>query len=336
MTPAELQALLRRYRQGTCTPAETRAVEAWYAAQPDGPPPPLSVAGREALRRALWRRLRPVAVGQDQSWRPTARQWLVAAAVAAGLGVGSRWLGAPAAAPEVPMAAAPAAQPWQMRHNATTGAQTWQLPDGSRATLQPTSQLRYRTGFAGGQRTVYLTGEAFFRVTHDAAHPFQVFTADMVTRVLGTSFTVRAYPTQAETTVQVRTGRVRVSPRRPATAATASVPAPVLLLPNQQAVYAPVRQQLRRELVAQPALLVPHPFAFDNRPVAEVLEALKTAYGVDIRYNAAAVAGCTVNLTLRRQSSLFAKLDVLCQATGASYSQADARITFVSTGCGPI
>ena len=215
-----------------------------------------------------------------------------------------------------------------------------QLPDGGYVALKPSSRLRYRAGFTGGQRAVYLSGETFFRVAHDAAHPFRVLTADLETCVLGTSFTVQAYPQQAETVVQVRMGRVRVQPLRPVPAvaqAQNKTLAPALralvLLPNQQAVYAPAQQQLHRELVAQPVLLAPQPFAFDNRPVAEVLEALKTAYGVDIRYSPAAVAGCTVNLNLHRQASLFAKLEVLCQATGATYSQADAQITFPSTGC---
>lgn len=335
MTPNDLQALLLRYREGTCTPAETRAVDAWYAAQPDGPPPHLSAPQREALRQALWHRLRPAPAARrlGEGWPAAPWRWLAAAAVVVGLGVGSRWLGP--GAPTHPTAPALATAPlWQVQRNATAHARAVRLPDGSHATLQPASQLRYRPGFAGGQRTVYLTGEAFFRVTHDAAHPFQVYTADMVTRVLGTSFSVRAYPAQAETVVQVRTGRVRVSPLQPA--ATAPVPGPVLLLPNQQAVYSPARQRLHRELVAQPVLLAPHPFAFDNRPVAEVLEALKTAYGVNIRYSPTAVAGCTVNLNLRSQTSLFSKLNVLCQATGASYSQADAQITFLSPGCQPI
>lgn len=330
MPPPDLQALLQRYHQGSCTPAETRAVEAWYAAQPEGPPPNLSAPAREALRQALWQRVRPAAKGR---WEAAPRQWLAAAAALAGLGLGGRWLLAPAAAPRpAPVVAKVPARPWQVRRNATAQAQAVQLPDGSRATLQPTSQLRYRPGFAGGQRTVYLTGEAFFQVTHDAAHPFRVYTADMETRVLGTSFTVRAYPAQAETVVRVRTGRVRVCPL-PRPAGGAPAPAPLVLQPNQQVVYSLRHRQLHRELVAQPAQLAPLPFAFDNRPVAEVLGALQAAYGVDIRYSAAAVAGCTVNLNLRSQSSLFAKLDVLCQATGATYRQQDAQITFLSAGC---
>lgn len=95
--------------------------------------------------------------------------------------------------------------------------------------------------------------------------------------------------------------------------------------------YAPGRQRLRRELVPQPAQLAPQPFAYDNRPVVEVLDALQAAYGVAIRYRPAAVAGCTVNLNLRGQASLFAKLDALCETTGASCTQDDAEIMFHST-----
>ncbi|OGX83755.1 hypothetical protein BEN49_12055 [Hymenobacter coccineus] len=269
---------------------------------------------------------------------PTGWRWLAAATVAAGLGVGSGLLG-----PQPNRPGAPAA--WQVRANATARTQTVRLPDGSDVALQPSSRLSYRPGFAGGQRAVYLSGEAFFQVAHDAAHPFRVLTADLETRVLGTSFTVRAYPQQAETVVQVRTGRVRVQPLRPGPAAApapgetqalAAAVGPLVLLPNQQAVYAPKRQQLSRELVPQPALLAPQSFAYDNRPVAEVLDALQAAYGVAIRYRPAAVAGCTVNLNLRGQASLFAKLDALCQATGASYSQANAEIIFHPTSCQPI
>ena len=40
----------------------------------------------------------------------------------------------------------------------------------------------------------------------------------------------------------------------------------MVVLPNQQAVYSAGGQQLRRELVAQPALLAPQSFVFNDRP----------------------------------------------------------------------
>ncbi|AWM34430.1 hypothetical protein [Hymenobacter nivis] len=142
-----LQALLHRYRDGTCTPAETRAVEAWYAAQPDGPAPSLAGAEREALRRRLWQRLRPtsMALGQRTAGAPAGWQWLAAAAVVVGLGVGSGLLG-----PRPDPAGAPAG--WQVRSNATARTQAVQLPDGSYVALKPSSRLRYRPSPAGSGR----------------------------------------------------------------------------------------------------------------------------------------------------------------------------------------
>jgi hypothetical protein len=97
-------------------------------------------------------------------------------------------------------------------------------------------------------------------------------------------------------------------------------------------VYSPLHQQLRRELVARPAQLAAQSFVFNDRPVAEVLAALEKAYGVDIVYDAAALRGCTLNLTLGSEP-LFEKLDIICETLGARYEQADGRIVFHGQPC---
>lgn len=70
-----------------------------------------------------------------------------------------------------------------------------QLPDGSTVWLNAGTTIQYiqRPG-ADSLREVSLSGEAFFEVKHDAAHPFLVHTQDMDIRDLGTSFNVKAYP----------------------------------------------------------------------------------------------------------------------------------------------
>jgi ferric-dicitrate binding protein FerR (iron transport regulator) len=57
---------------------------------------------------------------------------------------------------------------------------------------------------------VYLTGEAFFEVAKDANKPFFVHANQVITKVLGTSFTVRAVADAPTVTVNVKTGRVAV------------------------------------------------------------------------------------------------------------------------------
>lgn len=67
------------------------------------------------------------------------------------------------------------------------------LPDGTEAYLYASSKLTYPSVFVGNTRDVVLEGEAYFKVTHDASHPFIIHTANATTRVLGTELDVRAF-----------------------------------------------------------------------------------------------------------------------------------------------
>ena len=78
----------------------------------------------------------------------------------------------------------------------TPVAQTRQmvLPDGTVVMLNSCSALIYPDHFNGHTRSVYLMGEASFKVAHDKEHPFIVKTNDMQVTALGTEFNVSAYP----------------------------------------------------------------------------------------------------------------------------------------------
>lgn len=66
------------------------------------------------------------------------------------------------------------------------------LADGTQVWLNANSRLTYPTVFHGQDREVELQGEGYFKVTHDARHPFIVRTGGMQTCVLGTEFNVNA------------------------------------------------------------------------------------------------------------------------------------------------
>lgn len=71
------------------------------------------------------------------------------------------------------------------------------LPDGTRVTLgDDTSALSYFT--EGNNRVVKVLGEASFELEWDPHHPFFVQTGDVRTRVIGSSFNVRAYAVQTD------------------------------------------------------------------------------------------------------------------------------------------
>ena len=84
------------------------------------------------------------------------------------------------------------------------------LSDGSSVLLQPNSKLSYPKIFIGNQRKVYLSGEAFFEISKNPKKPFFVYANEIVTKVVGTSFRIRAYSNQPNVEVLVRTGKVKV------------------------------------------------------------------------------------------------------------------------------
>jgi transmembrane sensor len=343
VTESEFYLLLQRYLDGACTPAEQAQVTQWYEQLQKADLRPLPSHSQQSVEAAIWQRLRLAPAGPlpalrgrraARLWQKRPLRW------AAGLGLFVLGLGGllpiarhwqDASAPT----AATSAHGWTRHQNTTQQLQAFGLPDGSRVTLHPGSSLRYAAALAGARREVYLEGEAFFQVHKNPARPFLVFTSQVVTTVLGTSFDVKAYPGSAQALVAVREGKVSVQPRTNAQFdATPLHPAKagVLLLPNQQVVYSVASHRLKKELVDKPAVLVPQAFEFEERPVAEVLAALEKAYGVPILYDKQKLAGCTVSITFYDEP-LFEKLGLLCKSLGAYYTLADTQITIHSTGC---
>ncbi len=84
------------------------------------------------------------------------------------------------------------------------------LADGTVVWLNANSRFTYPTAFQGKERRVSLQGEGYFKVAHDARHPFIVKTGDMQTRVLGTEFNINASDA-AHPHVTLVQGSVKVS-----------------------------------------------------------------------------------------------------------------------------
>jgi ferric-dicitrate binding protein FerR (iron transport regulator) len=84
------------------------------------------------------------------------------------------------------------------------------LPDSSIVYVNAGSHMEYPLSFTDSIREIRLVGEAFFDVTPNASQPFVVESGALRTRVLGTSFNVRAYKNEATQSVLVATGKVQV------------------------------------------------------------------------------------------------------------------------------
>lgn len=89
------------------------------------------------------------------------------------------------------------------------------LPDGTNVWLNAASKLSYPISFASHQnRTVELSGEAYFEVAKDQAHPFIVKNRQQQIRVLGTHFNINSYADEGEIKTTLLEGSVEISVAR--------------------------------------------------------------------------------------------------------------------------
>ncbi len=84
------------------------------------------------------------------------------------------------------------------------------LPDGSKVTLNRNSKITYPEVFGTSQRSVSLTGEAFFEVVHNPDKPFVVNAGKARIKVLGTSFSINDRSGRNQVEVFVETGKVKL------------------------------------------------------------------------------------------------------------------------------
>ncbi|OMP79672.1 MULTISPECIES: FecR family protein [unclassified Chitinophaga] len=149
------------------------------------------------------------------------------------------------------------------------------LPDGTTVWLNAGSSLKYPTAFTGSDRTVTITGEAFFDVAKDAVHPFVVEVANqMKVQVLGTQFNINAYTDEQQIKATLIQGSIRVNKGAAA----------VVLQPGQQAQVNDDITVNSHINTAQVTAWKDGVFNFDDLGVEAVMHQLARWYDIEVVY----------------------------------------------------
>ncbi|WP_454802491.1 FecR family protein [Mucilaginibacter phyllosphaerae] len=223
MTPSELKDLIDRYLKNNVTDEERKLVDNWYQSYEDSDQ---SISADKEIQLSediygyVQERLHPAPA---KIRRITINRRYAAAAAA--ILLVSATLFSRKKAPE-----RQAPEAFTTVSTSTGQVKQLDLPDGSKIWLNAQTSIRVSKSFERHtNRNIYLDeGEAFFEVSKNPARPFLVITKSITTRVLGTSFNVKAYKQLHSATVTVRTGRVQVSDKQKQLA---------VLLPNQKITY---------------------------------------------------------------------------------------------------
>ena len=122
-----------------------------------------------------------------------------------------------------------------------------------------------------------MKGEAFFEVSPDKSRPFLIYSDQVITRVIGTSFRIRAYE-NIPVEVSVVTGKVSVSLQE-------QLDSEITLLPNEKATYSKTVNSLKKEEERKTSAIrmwQKATLSFDNEPIRKVIQSLNKRFGVHI------------------------------------------------------
>lgn len=338
--------LLLKYANGAATPEEKVLVDHWYELLYDNSVPTLKQDELHSIEQEMWMYIEKegalsgdpsIAVPMDGYKRRKRLYYISAAAVVVALAV-TVW-----SLLYTPPKAFSYEQSRNQNHlqesiNNTSAPQQVSLSDGSYVILQPASKIAY-SQFDSATREVYLEGEAFFQVTKDPKRPFFVYTNELVTKVLGTSFDVQAFPHDNTIKVLVHTGKVTVYQRRKDEKEQQLARSnAAIITPNQQVLFNRQQLSIIKSISAQPQAVntstdkSKDQLLFIDTPASDVFMNIQRSYGISIVYDEELMSHCSFTGAFTNES-FFERINLVCKAIEASYEQADGQVIITGHNC---
>jgi transmembrane sensor len=201
------------------------------------------------------------------------------------------------------------------------------LSDGSKISLNSASQLKYPKAFNGKTREVYLSGEAYFDIEHNAAKPFIIHTGKVITTVLGTAFNIKEDSRQHTVIVTVTRGKVSVANGGRALG---------VITPNQQISFNTVSYQHSQRMIdVKPVIAwLESDVHFDDITFAAVALQLQQRFNVKISFANEKIKSCRFTGTALKADKLDKILNVLCAFNNATYrTEGNGNIVIDGPGC---
>ncbi|HAP16899.1 FecR family protein [Butyricimonas virosa] len=152
-----------------------------------------------------------------------------------------------------------------------------ELADGTKVWLNAETELRFPVNFSDKTRDVYLKGEAYFQVSKDELHAFQVHTSMGTVAVLGTSFNVRDYADEQKVVTTLEMGKVMY--------VSGENKKEIILTPGFQ-----VQEEKTGEIKMKKVDVMQYvgwregKYVFENTALVDIMRTLERWYDIDVVY----------------------------------------------------
>jgi len=205
-----------------------------------------------------------------------------------------------------------------------------QLPDSSTVWMHADASITYPRNFAKDQRSITYTGEGFFDISHDKSRPFLIRSGEIMIKVLGTRFNVKAKEKQNIMEVAVVSGSVSV--RAPGKDSRLQE---IILKPQQKAFFETKSKRLTFIEIpdqAKKEIFEPVTIVFEETPLRTVIRQLEQKFETHIHLTNQEMNNCKVTADFEQQS-LPVILEMLCASLEANYTMSENTILIEGSAC---
>ena len=314
----EIESLIVRHLNGTCSESECAGLLEWIELNPQNKSDFLAI-------KDVWDSARVVKDQADQQlllfyknlYEKSKRsrllfiRWVssVAAIIIVGLAINILVPNKPVVQPEsIQVFSVPLGSKSKLR-----------MADGTEIDLNSGSELSYSSNFSPQNRSVTLTGEAFFKVKPDANHPFLVKTRDFTVRVTGTLLNVCDYNEDIYTSVTLAEGITSLNIKNCAKV-IGMKPGEKFLLDRCAKRYTLNQTDVDKELAWKDG-----EFIFKNIPFPELVKRLERWYDVKLTYTDKKLLNYSYTGRFKNQETIWQVLDAIRMTSPVNYRKTSFR-----------
>lgn len=152
------------------------------------------------------------------------------------------------------------------------------FPDGSIATLNSGTEVRFPEKFTDSIRNVWVKGEAFFEVAENLETPFIVYSDHLRIEVTGTTFNIKDFEKEGQATLALISGSVKTSPVSNARQVKTLTPGEGVKFVKKSASLETYEVNIEEALAWKSGIII-----FNNVSIEEMMRVLEDWYGVSIQ-----------------------------------------------------
>lgn len=193
------------------------------------------------------------------------------------------------------------------------------LPDGTKAWLNNGTKLIYPEKFKGKNRIVEIEGEGFFDVTHDKAHPFIVKVGENRIKVLGTKFTVVAYPNDKFIKTELVSGQIQFDVKDESQTNKFHS---YLMTPSQSLVFDKSSGKISESKITDGFYnyWINGVYQFKDETFEELAKKIERIYNVEVTFEEESLKRSLFSGTLSIDDNIYTLMEVFKRATGEPFT----------------